>query len=117
MNSTLAGILAKIDLARSVGFSISPAAVWNYLKFRLYPHCETMSLDSFGPFILNVLITRRCNFNCSFCIANKQLGTNSEGQKRTYGDYEASPERFQAILDHSITRKILALHFIGANRR
>lgn len=113
MNSTIAGLLAKLELARSVGFKVSPAAVWNYLMFRVRKHEGLMNLQKFGPFILNVLITRRCNFNCSFCIAVKQFGVDDAGNAKTYKDYEATPELFQVILDHPITKKTLAIHFIG----
>ncbi len=72
-----------------------------------------MDIKKFSPLILHLMITRRCNYKCSFCIATKQLGVKEDGIPHTYNDYEANPESFKRILNHPITRKILAIHFIG----
>jgi sulfatase maturation enzyme AslB (radical SAM superfamily) len=107
---SFAEISAKFDMARNIKFNLSLPALWNYAKFRFLPLREEMSLRRYGPIILHVLITRRCNLACSFCVAVKLL----EGYAtKTWNDYEADPQKFSGILDHPITRKVLAIHFLG----
>jgi MoaA/NifB/PqqE/SkfB family radical SAM enzyme len=80
-------------LARSV-FGLSPACVYNYLKYKFSAPQETMRFSRFAPVMCGILITRRCNLKCSFCVIPPPANNAS------LMDYEADVPKIKRIMEH-----------------
>ncbi len=86
--------IAEIRMLAHSAFGLSPACVYNYLKYRFSAPQETMRLSRFAPVMCGILITRRCNLKCSFCVIPQPPGSTS------VMDYEADVPRVKKIMEH-----------------
>lgn len=58
------------------------------------------------PVALMVQVGKLCNFNCSFCFVNE---LNTRGAK----EYDFTPLKFEAILNHNLLNSLLRIGFTG----
>ena len=93
-------------LARSA-FGLSPAFVFNYLRYKFSAPRETMRLSRFAPVLCGILITRRCNLKCSFCAIPQPVNNVN------LMAYEADVPAIQRILEHPLFRNGLYFALTG----
>jgi MoaA/NifB/PqqE/SkfB family radical SAM enzyme len=93
-------------LARSL-FGLSPASVINYLKYKCSAPQERMRLSRFAPVMCGILVTRRCNLKCSFCVIPPPVPPAKPN------DYEADVPAIQRIMEHPLFKNGLYYALTG----
>jgi MoaA/NifB/PqqE/SkfB family radical SAM enzyme len=99
--------LSEIRMLARSALGLSPACVYNYLKYKFSAPQETMRLSRFAPVLCGILITRRCNLKCSFCVIPQPAGHAS------LMDYEADIPRIQRIMEHPVFKNGLYYALTG----
>ena len=99
--------LSEIRMLARSAFGLSPACVYNYLKYKFSAPRETMSLSRFAPVLCGILITRRCNLKCSFCVIPPPAPHAS------LMDYEADVAHVKRIMEHPVFKNGLYYALTG----
>lgn len=83
---------------------ISPSAAYNFIRYKL--HRKTASM---GQCIqVNLLLTRRCNLNCSFCCVDKLHG--SGGRLK---EFEVGIKGFKNLFEQPLINRALSYVLLG----
>jgi MoaA/NifB/PqqE/SkfB family radical SAM enzyme len=107
MNILSLKTMIKLRLMLKNIFSVSPAAFYNYARYKLSARGPEMRAHSFRPILCALLVTRRCNLACPFCIV-PPLSRPEEWQP-----YEADREKVERILRHPAVRRALYIGLSG----
>ena len=99
--------MTKIKMAAQNIFTVSPLSALNYVRYKLFKRGPEMNLSAFRPILGALLVTRRCNLNCPFCIV-PPLSRPKEWQA-----YEADLEKVGRILDHPAVQRALYIGLSG----
>jgi len=99
--------ISEIRMLASSMLRLSPACVCNYLKYKLCAPQETIRLSRFAPVMCGILITRRCNLKCSFCVIPEPAKNTS------LKDYEADVSNIKRIIEHPVLRNGLYYALTG----
>jgi sulfatase maturation enzyme AslB (radical SAM superfamily) len=93
----------------SFGLNLPKGALLNYLKIhygflneKIGPNGKTY------PAVVDLIVTKRCNLNCSFCIFGR-LGAKPPN----WEEHELTPKKFERILDIELTKKSVGFVFFG----
>ncbi|MFH0985373.1 MAG: radical SAM protein [Candidatus Omnitrophota bacterium] len=79
--------------------SVSPSALYNYAKYKLSAREPKLNFLSYRPILCALLVTRRCNLSCPFCIVPPL------SQPEEWRPYEADRGKVERILDHPAVRR------------
>lgn len=99
--------ITKIKMAAKNLFAVSPMAVCNYVRYKLGARRPKMDLSVYRPILVALLVTRRCNLNCPFCIIPPL------SQPKEWQAYEADPEKVVRILDHPAVKRAMYIGLSG----
>lgn len=80
---------------------------WNYIRYRLTRHRETVDTAKVGPVFLSINVSRRCNLTCSFCIVGQSLN------KPDWRESEATVDGMRRLLDHPVPGRCLYVMLTG----
>jgi hypothetical protein len=83
--------------------------VWNYVKYRALPRRAETSCARTSPQIASLLLTKRCNMNCSFC----NVGGFMHDKSTTWQSMEADLERVQRIFANPLFSHALLVDLLG----
>ena len=83
--------------------------LWNYLMYRLLPRRAVQSVRRYTPQIASLVLTSRCNLNCSYCHYGKIL---SKG-KKSEPENEATLEKIKRIFSNPWFANIILVDLIG----
>ncbi len=97
----------KFRIALNSLSCLSPGGLFNYMKYKLHPPKEIMHLSRFAPVLGAILVTRRCNLKCSFCIL-----PNLESELNIQ-EYEADVPGIERIIEHPAFRRVLIIGLSG----
>ena len=78
----------------------------NYLKYRLCKKNEIIDWNNVAPVYTSLIITKRCNLNCSFCIVKDMI-------KEKTRDYDLSTAQAEKIFQHTMINKSLMMMLTG----
>jgi Radical SAM superfamily/4Fe-4S single cluster domain len=83
--------------------------IWNYLKFRALPRRAQTSWARTSPQIASLLLTKRCNMNCSFC----NVASFMHDESTTWRSVEGDLEKVQRIFDNPLFSRALLVDLLG----
>lgn len=81
----------------------------NYARYRLAAPVPRVRPSLYTPQIAGLIVTKRCNLNCSYCNAAKML---HEGRSEWRRD-EADLEKIRRIFAHGLFRNCLLVDLLG----
>lgn len=99
--------MTKIKMAAKNLFAISPMAALNYVRYKLCVRRPEIDLSVFRPILGALLVTRRCNLSCPFCIIPPL------SQPKEWQAYEADPKKIIQILGHPAMQHALYIGLSG----
>ena len=97
----------KIKITLRNLFTISPGAIGNYVRYKLGPRRAEIHRAGYGPIVGALLVTKRCNLSCPFCII-PPLSKPDEWNR-----YEADPKKIIRILEHPLAKRVLYFGLSG----
>ena len=90
-----------------MGINIEKKSSLNYCKHKFYKKKVYVSLQKFKPIIFSPQLTKRCNLNCSWCVAN------TEAKKGNVLDYEVDLDLMKKFLANSLLDRCLYVSLTG----
>jgi organic radical activating enzyme len=105
----MAKLASYVSMTRQIRPLKASPKVWNYLKFRALPRRATTSCARTAPQIASLLLTKRCNMNCSFC----NVGGFMHDKSTTWQSMEADLEKVQRIFASPLFSKALLVDLLG----
>jgi len=97
----------KLRIAAETVFTLSPACALNYIKYKINQPQPEMKLSRYGFISASILVNRRCNLKCSWCI-NGDLPAGV-----TWQDFEMDIERMKKLLLHPAIKRCLYIGLTG----
>jgi sulfatase maturation enzyme AslB (radical SAM superfamily) len=93
----------------SFGLNLPKGTLLNYLKIHYRFLNEKIGpTGKTYPAMSYIIITKRCNLNCSFCSFGR-LGAKPPN----WEEYELTPKKFERLLDLEMNKKLLMIVFGG----
>ncbi len=89
-------LLYYAEVAKKLRPASMGPKLWNYLKYRFSSRNAVLSVRRYTPQIVCLLLTNRCNLNCSYCNAGKILDEGKTRQREN----EATLEKVQRIFEN-----------------
>jgi uncharacterized Fe-S cluster-containing radical SAM superfamily protein len=83
--------------------------VWNYVKYRSLARKATTSTRRYTPQIAHLVVTKRCNLNCGYCVAGNFV--NRKGVE--WRDGEATLARIQRLFANPLLADCLLVDLQG----
>ncbi len=83
--------------------------IWNYLKYRCSKRRAITSIKQYTPQIASIWVTLRCNLNCDYCAAGKNI-QKKEGNWR---DREANLDKIKLIFKNPLFANCLLVDLQG----
>lgn len=92
------------------GLDLPSDAVFNYLKHYFFPRTIELLPSRMAPVVLNLLITMRCNFSCSFCGFASYKKKHGEVTDTTQ---DMTPKNAVEIMNSEIAKRTLVVLLSG----
>lgn len=83
--------------------------VWNYLKYRTQTRSAITAVSRSTPQIASLLLTKRCNMNCSFC----NIATFMHDGSTAWQDLEGDFEKVRRIFENPLFSGALLVDLLG----
>jgi pyruvate-formate lyase-activating enzyme len=107
------GVTSKLSYYYEMGRRLRPVQaapkVLNYLKYRCLARQATTSIHRHAPQIAHVVITKRCNLNCGYCVAGNFV--NKQGME--WRESEATLAKIKRIFSNPLFDKCLLVDLQG----
>jgi MoaA/NifB/PqqE/SkfB family radical SAM enzyme len=97
----------KLRMAAETAFTVSPACVLNYAAYKLRRPRPEIKLSRCGFVSASVLVNRRCNLKCSWCV-NGALPPGLDLR-----DFDMDKERMERLLAHPAVKRCLYIGLTG----
>jgi MoaA/NifB/PqqE/SkfB family radical SAM enzyme len=97
----------KIRMGIETVFTVSSSCVLNYAAYKVRRPKSEIKLSRCGPVSASILVNRRCNLNCPWCVN----GTLPPGS--SLRDFDMDTERMQRLLVHPAIRRCLYIGLTG----
>jgi Radical SAM superfamily len=97
----------KLRMAAETVFTVSPACVLNYAMYKIRRPQPEIKLSRCGPVSASILVNRRCNLNCPWCVN----GTLPPGLDLR--DFDMDTERMKRLLLHPVIKRCLYIGLTG----
>jgi MoaA/NifB/PqqE/SkfB family radical SAM enzyme len=91
------------------GLNLPKGALLNYAKFRLGMLDPVLGNGKTYPLFISIMVTHRCNLQCSFCIVRKATLFSADDWKNK----ELTVERCEKILSLDVAKKAIGIVFTG----
>jgi len=102
-------LTSYVSMSRRIRPLKAAPRVWNYVKYRALPRQAVTSYARTSPQIASLLLTKRCNLNCSFC----NVGGFMHDKGTTWQSMEADLEKVQRIFANPLFSKALLVDLLG----
>jgi pyruvate-formate lyase-activating enzyme len=83
--------------------------IWNYIKYRSFSRKPLISIKHYTPQIGAVILTKRCNLDCDYCVAAKVMDSG----KSNWRENEASLKKIQLIFKNPLFSNCLLVDLQG----
>lgn len=104
---------SKLSYYWEMGRTVRPLhavpKVLNYLAYRSVAKAATMPARAYTPQIASVMVTKRCNLQCSYCSAGNVINQKGEDWQKS----EATVEIIARIFANSLFRNCLLVDLLG----
>ncbi|MFH1208134.1 MAG: radical SAM protein [Candidatus Omnitrophota bacterium] len=97
----------KLRMVAETVLTVSPACVLNYAAYKIRQPQPEIKLSRCGPVSASILVNRRCNLNCPWCVN----GTLSPGLNLR--DFDMNTERMKRLLLHPAVKRCLYIGLTG----
>ncbi len=93
-----------------LGLAMSPVGIWNYIQYYFRQRTPEIHPSKLAPVALNLLVTMRCNYHCSFCV----VGNNDLQYSRMQAAAaDMTSEVAAKIMDLDIAKRSLLVVLSG----
>ncbi len=98
-----------LEMARLMHPVGAAPKVLNYLSYRSLKRSATTSLGRYAPQIACVMVTKRCNLQCSYCSAGNIINQKGDDWRRS----EATLEAIERIFSNPLFEHCLLVDLLG----
>lgn len=93
------------EMYRNVHLWKARTKIWNYIKYKCFGHSP--EIHYFTPQIAGLLITKRCNLRCGYCINDSLINDKKED--------DATLEKIKVMFENPLLKNCIAVDLQGGD--
>ncbi len=97
------------EMGRRVQLLRAAPKVLNYVRYRSLPRRSTAAVRQYTPQIASVMLTKRCNLQCSYCSVGNVINQKGTDWRQS----EATVESIERIFDNPLFKNCLLVDLLG----